>query len=96
MWMAVGWLGVFVRPLVVGPGSIPWCKSWLFGAHFLWWNALFSLDAMGRSFVPPQLKVPGFVDSSWEALPFLRYGWEVDWLGSGGSRRRRGKTIVSM
>lgn len=36
------------------------------------------LDAVGRGLLLPQLIVPGFVDSPWEALLFLGSGWQVD------------------
>lgn len=37
----------------------------------LWWDDLLNIDAGGRDLVLPQLNVTGFVDFSWEALPFL-------------------------
>ena len=40
---------------------------------------MLSLNAGGRDVVLPQLNVPGFVDSPWETLPFLRSGW--GWIG---------------
>lgn len=38
-------------------------------------NALLSLDGKRRRLVLPQLNVPGFVNSPWEALYFWRIGW---------------------
>ena len=43
-------------------------------------DALLGLDAGERGLVLPQLK--GFVDSPWEALPFLRLG-DVEGAGGG-------------
>ena len=50
------------------------CKNWLFGAHVIWRDTLLSLDAEGRDLVLPQVDIANFVDSSWEALSFLRSG----------------------
>lgn len=61
------------------PGSGTRIYCWLFGAHSFWWDALLNLDAGGSGLVLPQLDMPDFVDSSWEAI--LRSEW-----GMGGGR----------
>lgn len=49
-------------------------------------DLLLSLAARGRSLVLPQLDIPGFVDSPWEAYPF----WGVDGgLGGGEQEEER-------
>ena len=49
------------------PGSrakiYPWCMSWVFGAHSLWWDTLLSLDAAESGLALPQLGMPGLADS---------------------------------
>lgn len=70
-----------------GTRIYPWCTSWLFGAHSLGWNALLSLDIAGRDLVLPQLTLPGFSGSPWEAIPFLRSERGVGGLG----RKKVGK-----
>lgn len=46
----------------------------------------------GRVLVLPQLNVSVFVDSLWEALPFLRSGW--GWIGWEGEVGGEGAEMV--
>ena len=66
--MTVVWLG-----LAVGPGFIlvTWTGIW---SPFPI-DGFLSLDTGGKDVVLPQLDMPDFVDSPWEALCFLRSGW---------------------
>ena len=75
MYCTVVRLGQSVEPLAVGPGFNP--SAWTGGAHSLWRDTLLNLDIGER--VLPQSEVSDFVDSLWEALPFLRSGWK--WCG---------------
>lgn len=54
------------------------CMYRVFGTHSLWWGTLLSLDmvVVGGDLVLPQHGVPDFVNSTREALPPLRSGWE--------------------
>lgn len=84
-WVKVFLPGLFMGPLAVEPGSIP--TEWLTLSPFHWWDVLVSLDVgKGVWLVLPALNAPGFIDSPWEALPFLRSGW--GWVRKKG---RRGK-----
>ena len=51
-----------------GIGTCPGYMSWLFVIYSLWWDTLFSFDEERRGLVLPQLDMPCFVDSLWEAL----------------------------
>lgn len=54
---------------------------------------MLSLDAGKRSLVLLQRNVPGFVDSSWEALDFRRSSWGVGLGNLKGVERKDGKKI---
>lgn len=72
--------------------------SWLFGTHPLGRGALFSLDAMGRGLILPQLNVTGFFLLSMGGLTlwkeWMRGGL---WVRGEGSRGGEGEeTVVDM
>lgn len=94
--MTVPWLGKAVGPLTVGPGFI---LSVLTGIWkpLLWRNTLLSLDSSGRGLVLTQHNMADFVDSPWEALPFLRSRWGVGW-GEGAREKKtdRKQIVVDM
>lgn len=59
---------------------------------------LLSLEARGRSLVLPQLNIPGFVDSLWEALHFMRSIWVLyeEYMVESRWRDEIGETVVGI
>lgn len=70
---------VCLRGSWYGSRIYPWWMSWLFGVHALWWDALPIHGTRGSGMVLSQLNVPDFVGFPWNALPFGRSKWGVDW-----------------